>query len=262
MKKLMLGFILLTGCTLNAQQKGTIVYDDNVEVRQVPNFTAIKVSNAIDLYLTQSNDTKVAVSASNDEIRDQIITEVQGGTLIIKLKENGSWFNWKKWGNYKTKAYVSVKDIYAIIASGASDVHIINQIESPKISIKLTGASDLDGEFLSTSLVFDLTGASHCKAKVQSNSISITTTGASQIELTGNVDDLSAVVSGASDAKLYNLAAKAAILNSSGASNIKASVSELLKANANGASSIDYKGNPNIKESTSSGASNIRRRGE
>ena len=89
MKKLLLGFILITGCTVNAQQKGTIVYDDNVEVRQVPNFTAIKVSSAIDLYLTQSNEIKVAVSASNDEIRGRVITEVQGGTLIIKLEENG-----------------------------------------------------------------------------------------------------------------------------------------------------------------------------
>ncbi|MEI6190407.1 MAG: head GIN domain-containing protein [Chitinophagia bacterium] len=262
MKKLLLGFILITGCTVNAQQKGTIVYDDNVEVRQVPNFTAIKVSSAIDLYLTQSNEIKVAVSASNDEIRGRVITEVQGGTLIIKLEENGTWFNWKKWGNYKIKAYVSVKDINAIIASGASDVHIINQIESPKIKIKLSGASDLDGEFLTTSLVYDLSGASHCKAKVQSNTISITTTGASEIELTGSVDDLSAVVSGASDAKLYNLAAKAAILNASGASNIKASVSEILKVNSNGASSIDYKGSPNVKESSSSGASNIRHRGQ
>jgi len=262
MKKLLIGFMLFTVCIVNAQQKGTIIYDDNAQVRQVPNFTAIKVSSAIDLYLTQSNEIKVAVSATSDDIRDHILTEVQGGTLIIKLGDNGAWFNWKKWGNYKTKAYVSVKDINAIIASGASDVHIINQLESPKINIKLTGASDLNGEFLTTSLVCDLSGASHCKAKVQSNTISVTATGASQLELAGTVDDLSAVVSGASEAKLYNLEAKAAILNASGASNIKASVSEILKASSNGASSIDYKGSPNVKESMSSGASNIRHRGQ
>ena len=54
------------------------------------------------------------------------------------------------------------------------------------------------------------------------------------------------------------LNAKGAILKASGASSIQATVTELLKANSSGASSIDYKGNPNVKESNTSGASSIR----
>ena len=128
MKKLVLALLVLTSCNINAQQKAAIVYDDNAQVRKVANFNAIRVSSAIDLYLTQSASNKVAVSASSDEIIDHIITEVEGGVLIIRLGDNGSWFNWKKWGNFKTKAYVSIKDINAIRASGACDVHIINKI--------------------------------------------------------------------------------------------------------------------------------------
>ena len=124
MKKLLLALLVLSSCNINAQQKTAIVYDDNAQVRKVANFNAIRVSSAIDLYLTQSTTNKVAVSASSDEIRDRIITVVEGGVLIIRLGENGTWFNWKKWGNYKTKAYVSIKDIDAITASGASDVHL------------------------------------------------------------------------------------------------------------------------------------------
>ena len=37
-------------------------------------------------------------------------------------------------------------------------------------------------------------------------------------------------------------------------------VTEILKANARGASDINYKGNPTVKESNTSGASSIRRR--
>lgn len=258
MKKILFALVLLTSCNLNAQQKTAIVYDDNVQVRKVANFNAISVSSAIDLYLTQSTTNKVAVSASSDEILDYIITEVEGGVLIIRLGENGSWFNWKKWGNYKTKAYVSIKDINAITASGASDIHIINKIESPKIRIKLSGASDLKGDISAGTIIYDLSGASECKSSVDANTIAITGDGASKIELAGRVDDLSVVISGASDAKLYNLNSKGAILKSSGASNIQATVAEILKANSSGASSIDYKGNPSVKESNTSGASSIR----
>lgn len=258
MKKIVIAFLIFINAQLNAQQKLAIVYDENAQVRKVPSFNAISVSSAIDLYLTQSNESKVAVSASNDDIRNHITTEVEGGVLIIRLRESSSWFNWKKWGNYKTKAYVSIKDVNAITASGASDIHIINKLASPKIRIKLSGASDIKGEISAGTIIYDLTGASDCNNLVEANSISITGDGASRIELQGNVDDLSVIVSGASVAKLYNLSSKGAILKASGASNIQAMATEILKANAAGASNIDYKGNPTIKESNYSGASNIR----
>jgi hypothetical protein len=260
MKKLLFAILLLAGFALNAQEKTSIVYDENAQVRKVPSFTAISVSSAIDLYLTQSNKNEVAVSATNDEIRDHIITEVVGGTLIIRLGDKGTWFSWRKWGNYKTKAYVSIKDIDALTASGASTVHLINTIESPKMRIKLSGASDFKGNIKAGVLMYQLTGASDYKGQITANSIDIDGSGASSIELTGNVDDLAVEVSGASDAKLYNLTAKGAILRASGASNIGVTVTEILRANSSGASDINYKGNPNVKESNTSGASSIRRR--
>lgn len=260
MKKFLFAILLLAGFALNAQEKTAIVYDENAQVRKVPSFTAISVSSAIDLYLTQSNKNEVAVSATNDEIRDHIITEVVGGTLIIRLGDKGTWFSWRKWGNYKTKAYVSIKDIDALTASGASTVHLINTIESPKMRIKLSGASDFKGNIKAGVLMYHLTGASDYKGQITANSIDIDGSGASSIELTGKVDDLAVEVSGASDAKLYNLTAKGAILRASGASSIGVTVTEMLRANSSSASDINYKGNPNVKESNTSGASNIRRR--
>ena len=260
MKKILFALLLLVGFVVNAQENKSIVYDENAQQRKVPSFTAISVSSAIDLYLTQSNKNEVAVSATNDEIRDHIITEVVGGTLIIRLGDKGTWFSWRKWGNYKTKAYVSIKDIDALTASGASTVHLVNTIESPKMRIKLSGASDFKGNIKAGVLMYQLTGASDYKGEVSANSIDIDGSGASSIELIGNVDDLAIEVSGASDAKLYNLTAKGAILRASGASNIGVTVTEILRASSSGASDINYKGNPNVKESNTSGASSIRRR--
>jgi hypothetical protein len=260
MKKILFALLLLAGFVVNAQENKSIVYDENAQQRKVPSFTAISVSSAIDLYLTQSNKNEVAVSATNDEIRDHIITEVVGGTLIIRLGDKGTWFSWRKWGNYKTKAYVSIKDIDALTASGASTVHLVNTIESPKMRIKLSGASDFKGNIKAGVLMYHLTGASDYKGEVIANSIDIDGSGASSIELIGKVDDLAIEVSGASDAKLYNLTAKGAILRASGASNIGVTVTEILRASSSGASDINYKGNPTVKESNTSGASSIRRR--
>ena len=260
MKKILFALMLLVGFVVNAQENKSIVYDENAQQRKVPSFTAISVSSAIDLYLTQSNKNEVAVSAANDEIRDHIITEVVGGTLIIRLGDKGTWFSWRKWGNYKTKAYVSIKDIDALTASGASTVHLVNTIESPKMRIKLSGASDFKGNIKAGVLIYQLTGASDYKGEVIANSIDIDGSGASSIELIGRVDDLAIEVSGASDAKLYNLTAKGAILRASGASNIGVTVTEILRASSSGASDINYKGNPTVKESNTSGASSIRRR--
>ena len=260
MKKILFALLFLVGFVVNAQENKSIVYDENAQQRKVPSFTAISVSSAIDLYLTQSNKNAVAVSASNDEIRDHIVTEVVGGTLIIRLGDKGSWFSWRKWGNYKTKAYVSIQDINALTASGASNVHLVNTIESPKMRIKLSGASDFKGNIKAGVLMYQLTGASDYKGEISANSIDIDGSGASSIELIGKVDDLAIEVSGASTAKLYNLTAKGAILRASGASNIGVTVTEILRANSSGASDINYKGNPTVKESNTSGASSIRRR--
>ena len=134
MKRSLLIGLLFMGMVAQAQKAG-LIHADNAQLRKVGGFTAINVSNAIDLYLTQSGSNEVAVSASTDEYRDKIITEVEGGTLIIKMDNKNGWFNWKYWGNTKAKAYVSVKDIDAITASGASNVRIITKLESPKLKI-------------------------------------------------------------------------------------------------------------------------------
>jgi hypothetical protein len=155
MKKILCFLFLALSFHAMAQKSG-LIYDAHAQKRSVGSFNAIKVSSAIDLYLTQSNVNEVAVSASEDDIRDQIVTEVVGGTLIIRLGDSGNWFSWKKWGNYQTKAYVSIKDINALSASGASNVHVVGTIESPKMRIKMTGASDLKNAHFNIGTLFSL----------------------------------------------------------------------------------------------------------
>ncbi len=241
-----------------AQTKMGVIYDENVEVRKLSNFTSIRVSNAIELYISQSNKTEVAVSAKSVEYRNRVITEVDGGTLIIRMADN----RWWKWGNedYKIKAYVSVKDLYAITASGATNIKIVNGLSSEKLKINLSGASDLKGDIKAGTLMADLSGASNFKATLQANALSVQASGACNFEASGSGDDLIVDVSGASSLKMYDYIVKGASVDASGASSVKVNVSGILKVHATGASSIDYKGSASIKEMHSSGASSVKHR--
>lgn len=260
MKKIAFLSCLFIVFTLHAQNKMGVIYDDNVEVRKLPNFTSIRVSNAIELYVSQSNKTEVAVSAKTEEYRNRIITEVEGGTLVIKMADN--YKRWWKWGNedYRSKVYVSIKDLYAITGSGATNIKIVNGISAEKIKVYLSGASDLKGDFKAGTLLADLSGASSFKGTVQANALSVKGTGACNFEIAGSGDDLIVDISGASSVKMYDYQVKGASVNASGASSVKLNVSNILKPHATGASSVEYKGNATIKEMQSSGASSVRHR--
>lgn len=257
MKKICSFVLVLLAFTAQSQNKMGVIYDDNVQVRKVPSFTSIRVSNAIELYISQSNKTEVAVSARSEESRDKIITEVVGGTLIIRMADNNRWW---KWGDddYKTKAYVSVKELYALTGSGATNIKIINGLSAEKLKINLSGASDLKGEIKAGTLLTDLSGASSIKASIRANAFSAKGSGASSFEVTGTGDDLLVDVSGACSVKMYDYFVKGASVEASGASSVKVNVSDMLKVHATGASSIDYKGAASIKDMNSSGASSIK----
>jgi hypothetical protein len=258
MKKIALFACLLMAFTLQAQNKMGVIYDENVQVRKLPNFTSIRVSNAIELFISQSNKTEVAVSASSDEYKNRIITEVVGGTLIIRMADNYS--RWWKWGSqdYRIKAYVSVNELYAITGSGATNIKIVNGVNAEKLKITLSGASDMKGDIKAGTLLADLSGASSFKGTVQANAFSVKGSGACNFDISGGGEDLIVDVSGASSVKMFDYLVKGASVDASGASSVKLNVSGMLKPHATGASSIDYKGNATIKEMQSSGASSVR----
>ena len=217
-----------------AQDK--IVNDPHAQVRQVKGFHAIKISNGIDLYLTQGEEA-VAVSASSEEYRSKIRTEVENGVLNIYLERESPGFSWS-WGSHKLKAYVSVKTLEQLTASGGSDVFFETTITSDKLAISLSGGSDLKGE-------------------VSIQNLSLNQSGGSDINISGKVVNLQVDASGGSDLHGYDLIADICTVNASGGSDAHLTVNKELSANASGGSDIYYRGNGVIKELRSSGSSSV-----
>jgi Putative auto-transporter adhesin, head GIN domain len=234
MKYLLL--IFLTAISVSSFGQ-TIINDKNAEVRNVGSFTGIKVSGGIDLYLSQSDNYALAVSATDEKSRDDIKTEINNGVLTISYVGGPVRGNM----NRKLRAYISFPSLQSIEASGACDISFSNLFKSSAMKIRLSGACEVKGPVAIDDLQLELTGAS-------------------TVKVNGTVQNLKIDASGASDVKNYDLVADNCIATMSGASDAKITVNKSLSVRASGASNFYYKGNPDRKDVNSSGASNISQR--
>ena len=231
MKKLLFS-LLVTGLITTASVQKTI-NDPNAEKRNVSGFHAIEVGGGIDLYLSQGEEA-VAVSASKNEYRVKIKTEVKNGVLKI-------WYEWNSnlrfdWSNHKLKAYVSFKDIDRLEGSGGSDISVDGSIKVAKLAMEVSGGSDFDG-------------------KVETGELNIQASGGSDVRISGKTDRLIIDASGGSDFKGYDLASDICNVEASGGSDIQVTVNKELSANASGGSDVYYKGTGLIRDLKTSGSS-------
>lgn len=232
MKKLLL---LLMSCGMAAGLLAQQVNDPNAEVREAKNFHGINLSSAFDVYLSQSNEEAVAVSAAETKFREHIVVEVKDGILYVGYDSKG--LRWGS-GNKKLKAYISFKQIDKLTISGACDVFITGTLKAGDLSINQSGASDLKG-------------------KIEVSKLSVDLSGASDITVNGSAAQLNVEASGASDFKGYELVTDVCNASASGASDIKVTVNKELSAQASGASDVRYKGNGVIRDIKSSGSSKV-----
>ena len=181
MKKMgLMGILLIFISTIIAQNEKSIIIDPNAEVRKSGNFTAIELSGAIDLFLSQGIEEAIAVSASDADYKARIKTEIKGNTLHIYLNSKG--LSWKIWGNHKLKAYVTFKNLTKVESSGASNIRIMEGLKGDDFSLELSGASDFSGQ-------------------VSVNTLRLSTSGASNIKISGSAEKAQLFASGACNIK-------------------------------------------------------------
>jgi len=235
MKKLFSFFLMLLVCSFAWSQK--IINDANAEVRAVGSFSGISVSNGIDLYLS-SGDEAIAVSANKPDQRNHIKTEVKDGILKLWYDDKqgmGIVFN----NDRDLRAYISCKTLKSLQASGGSDVIV-------------------DGTIKSTDLTFVLSGGSDFKGAVDATTLTVKQSGGSDINISGRATNLVIDASGGSDFDGYDLITEVCDIEASGGSDVQITTNKEITAKASGASDINYKGKPSVKEVKTSGASSVK----
>ncbi len=236
-QSVLVSFALIILSSAFAQTTKKMVFDGAAEDRNLSGFTSINVTNAFDVYISQGNQDAVAVSKSDESGTSYIITNVSDGVLYISYRYKG--WSWSSLRNNKLKAYITVKNLEKLTVSGACNVSFVDPITSGRLVVNSSGASDIKGQ-------------------VKVNSLKLRASGASNISLSGTATETDFNISGACSIKSLDLVTNNCAIVASGASSVKLTINQSLKANISGASDIRYKGTVSMLNSKTSGASSIK----
>jgi hypothetical protein len=192
--------------------------------REITSFDKIDASGAANIKFTTSDSLKLTITGDADELAN-VETKVQDGILFIKTK-----------GVVRSSPKIEVfaPTLNLISLSGASSFETKNELKTDSLNLEASGASNA-------------TINTTCKA------IKATISGASEVNLSGVTINYYANVSGASTLKSYKLVATNTWATASGASTAKVYSEQKIVANATGASTIKFKGDP--KEVSAEGSS-------
>ena len=229
-------FIILLFLTICAS---TIYAQNTEEIRNVSNFKGIRISSGIDLYIKQGNVESVRIVGDKDKL-ERVKTEKEGDILRIYTGNSKGWFNFDfDWSNKNSlKAYVTVKNLNSIAATGGSDVFSEGKLDLIKLDVKATGGSDV-------------------KLDLDTDELTCETTGGSDVTLSGTATVFKAMATGGSDLKAKNLRTNFCSISSTGGSDAHVWAEKEISISATGGSDVYYKGNARVVQSNSSGGSDV-----
>jgi hypothetical protein len=217
--------LLISSLSLFAQQS---------EVRKTGSFKGVKVSQAIDLYLKKGDKESVKVVVTGSELSD-VVTEVEGTTLRIKMRDNHGFFS-----KVDAKVYVTYVELEKISASTASNVFSDGVIKTNNLDIGVSSAANVELSLDASSVMVDISSAG-------------------EVVLEGKTSKLEVEVSSAGELNAYKLESETVIARASGAGDAKISVSKDLDAHASSAADIRYRGNPSRTNTHSSSGGSVKK---
>jgi hypothetical protein len=226
--------IAISSCT-HAQFWRTVEGHGNVvtKERKTDDFTGIKVSSGIDVYLKQGNNESVSVEADQN-LHEYILTEVRGGVLNVYSEYNIRHAE-------RMRVYVTMKEINSVKTTSAGDVIGETPINTDRLELSASSAGDI-------------------KLEVHAKKIDIDISSSGDISVTGETDVLRADLSSAGDLNAYDLRSREADVSVSSAGDADVYASERITARASSAGDINYKGDPKYIDAHSSSAGGIHRR--
>lgn len=195
-------------------------------------FSRLAVGHAFQVEVTQGPNHSVAVTVDDNLVEHLDFTK-SGEKLQIKLVPG---INVRQ---ATMKAAVTLPELTGLDLSGAVRATLTGFSSGKPLDAELSGASNLRGDIKSGDAQFDLSGASRVQLRGGAKTLKITATGAGNV----NFDE-------------YQSADTAA--HASGASRITVAPSGNLVADASGASTVSYVGQPKDVQAHTSGASSVR----
>ncbi|MAO09034.1 MAG: DUF2807 domain-containing protein [Alteromonas sp.] len=229
----MLMVVSLSSCQFDIRF-GQVNGNGNVvtEERPVANFTAVRGSAGIDVFLTQGDENKVVVEA-DENLLEIIETRVDGNTLKITSDANI--------GRCKSKkVHVTYTSLESIEASSGADVIGNSVIKSETLSLGSSSGADLEVEILAK--------------EVYAN-----TSSGADLKVSGTASRLIAEASSGSDLKARELEVITCKADASSGADIAVTVKNEIEASASSGGDIKYYGNPSDVSVKDGPSGNVRK---
>ncbi|MPZ87274.1 MAG: hypothetical protein GEU81_04195 [Nitriliruptorales bacterium] len=224
------GVVVVRGSGGEVRGSGDVVEEDV----QVSPFDRIEVSSAFVVEVATGTAPGLTLHV-DDNLRDAVDVGVVGGTLRLGLRPDTNV------RDATLRAEVTVTDLEAITASGASRIM-------------------LDDRLVAEDLALSLSGASRLGATVEFGSADVRLSGSSRTELRGEAEEVSLESSGASRAELADLRVQRLDAELSGSSSATVEVIDTLGVALSGASDLTYSGQPTIERQEVTGAASLSER--
>jgi hypothetical protein len=227
----LLCLLVLTSCDrLITPGSGSVVEREF----QLADFDQVSIENAF-RGTVQQGETFSVIVRIDDNLEQQLKVEQNGSQLTIGLDPQVATTR-------STLEYEIVTPaLEAVNASGASVIQLSGFTSSENFSVEASGASRVEGD-------------------ITTGDMDATASGASTIRLNGSGNNLQADASGASTIDLENFIVNDVNANASGASRVNVNAGGQLDAEASGASTIRYSGNPILGTVREDGGSTVQSR--
>ncbi len=223
--------LLLSACNFNINTgengNGNVVTQER-DVTE--DFTEVKGSAGLDVYLTQGDENKIVVEA-DENLQQYIETDVENGKLHITTSENIGRSKAKK-------VYVTFKKLNTVEASSGADVTGNSVIKSENLSLKSSSGAQLNVEIFAKNLT----------AK--------TSSGADLI-VSGKATSLKADASSGSELNAKELLVIECNAEASSGAEVTVNVKDNLETNVSSGGEVNYYGNPVSVNSNKSHSGNV-----
>lgn len=196
-------------------------------------FSTIKATEGLDVYLTQGNTESITVEA-DDNLHDLILTDIVDGVLKIHTKQNIGKCKAKK-------VMVSFKEISQIIATSGSDVYATNTINADHLNLKTTSGSDMT-------------------LNINTSTLDCESTSGSDLKLSGKTNKLIAKATSGSDIKAGDLIAQSSEVKATSGADITINTTRELIAKATSGGDIKYYGNPEKVDKSDSSSGSVKKK--
>ncbi len=239
--------------------------------------TGVNASSGFDVYLVQSNETRVVAEVS--EALEPYLDLSLGADGIVRVSLDTRRGFRGVTRNAVLKLTVYLPTLTSLNGSGGADFTGRGTFESDELTVKMSGGADLESLDIRTgvlrlnvsggadaaisgragALEATVSGGADAELNLNCNTARVNVSGGAEAELRGEAPEASFTASGGGDLDAEDFTVERLTANASGAGRISARVTRELRATASGAGSIRYRGNPSVLDNRSSSAGSVRK---